>query len=231
MDILGQILETSDHAGMAPPISTILLSMLLAFIFGQLLAWAYCLTHNGLSYSRSFTQSLIILTMVIALVLIVIGNNIVTAFGLIGALAIVRFRNVLKDTRDTVFVFVALVQGMAIGTERYATAIVGTLSLLLVLCYVHLTEFGSRGKFDGYLRFSLPLEQGKAGSYLQGLHHHCRSIRQISIQHTVINQMAHCTYQVRLRHAEGGNELVAELERTAGVQDVSLVLQEEIVEV
>ena len=86
------------------------------------------------------------MTMVVSLVMYVIGNSIITAFGLLGALALIRFRNVLKDTRDTVFVFIALVTGMAVGSQRYMTAIVGTIALLLATFYLTTTSFGTLGR-------------------------------------------------------------------------------------
>ena len=64
----------------------------------------------------------------------------------LGALALIRFRNVLKDTRDTVFVFIALVTGMAVGSQRYMTAIVGTIAMSLAALYLNMTSFGSQGK-------------------------------------------------------------------------------------
>jgi hypothetical protein len=231
METFWHLMDTTDPGGLAPSIELMLLSLLLAFVLGQLLAWAYCWTHKGLSYSRSFTQSLILMTMVVALVMIVIGNNIITAFGLIGALAIIRFRNVLKDTRDTVFVFIALVQGMAVGSQRYATAIVGTLTLLLVMLYIHWTDFGSRGHFDGYLRFSVSYGDGAASNFTSVLRAYCRATRQLAMQRTGMNRMSHCTYQIKLRDLDRSEELVEKLERIEGIQDVSLVLQEEIAEV
>jgi ABC-type spermidine/putrescine transport system permease subunit II len=106
----------------------LLLSLALAFLLGQLLAWTYTWTHRGLSYSRAFTHSLVIMAVVIALLMMVIGTSIVTAFGLLGALALVRFRNVLKDTRDTVFVLMSIVIGISVGTQRYADAIIEQLA-------------------------------------------------------------------------------------------------------
>ena len=108
------------------------LTLLLSVFLGQVVAWVYMWTHTGVSYTRSFTQSLVLLTIVVSLVMFVIGNSIVTAFGLMGALAIIRFRNVLKDTRDTVYVFFSLVLGMALGSQRHLAALVGTVALLTV---------------------------------------------------------------------------------------------------
>ena len=105
MDKLMHVLEETPLAGGVFSLQSVMLSLLLAFVLGQVLAWVYYATHSGLSYSRSFVQSLILITVVIAMVMGVIGNNIITAVGLMGALAIVRFRNIIKDTRGGLVIF------------------------------------------------------------------------------------------------------------------------------
>jgi len=103
MDKMLEILnETSVMGGNIAPWSVVL-SMLLAFVLGQVLAWVYFFTHSGLSYSKSFVQSLILITVVVSLVMATIANSFVTAVGLMGALSIIRFRNMIKDTRDNDF--------------------------------------------------------------------------------------------------------------------------------
>src|SRR5438045_3103983 len=137
MDSFWHLLETTTPGSTAPGPEAIVLSLLLAFVLGQFLAWAYRATHSGLSYSRTFTQSLSLISMSVALLIILIGDNVTYAFGLIGVMAMIRFRNVLKDTRDAVFIFLALAQGMGVGSQHYATAITGTAVLMLALFYIH----------------------------------------------------------------------------------------------
>ncbi len=165
MDRLWQLMEDTPVSGGPFNAQTVLLSLLLAFVLGQVLAWVYYITHSGLSYSRSYVQSLILITVVVSMVMTVIGNNIITAFGLMGALAIVRFRNVIKDTRDIAFIFCALVVGMAAGSHRYLTAILGTVVLSLIVIYLFFTDFGAHEPHNGFLRFSLrgPLAGGSSG--------------------------------------------------------------------
>ncbi|MHC4751659.1 MAG: DUF4956 domain-containing protein, partial [Planctomycetota bacterium] len=152
MDRVWQILEgTSSTGGLFTP-ESVLLSLLLAFVLGQALAWVYYFTHSGLSYSRSL--SLILITVVVAMVMAVIGTSIITAVGLMGALAIIRFRNIIKDTRDIAFIFCSLVVGMAAGSQRYAVAIVGTIILSLIVIYLYLTSFGTHQPHNGFLRFT-----------------------------------------------------------------------------
>jgi len=205
-----------------------LLSMLLAFILGQLIAWVYKRTHSGLSYSRSFTESLVLITMVVAMVMFVIGDSIVTAFGLIGALAIIRFRNVLKDTRDTVFVFFALVLGMALGSQRHGPAIVGTLILLGATIYLGWVRFGANGLFDGHLSFRVD-EGGDESNTRDVLRKFCRRFDSLSVRRG--KGVTEYVFVVSLRDNTRGNDLLNEMGELVQVSQVALILQDELSEV
>jgi hypothetical protein len=83
-----------------------------------LLPWSadFGLTHRGEQPpGHGFIPTLVLLTVLIALVTKVIGNNSARAFSLVGTLALFRFRTVVEDTRDTAFVIFAVVIGMAVG--------------------------------------------------------------------------------------------------------------------
>ena len=229
METLTQLFQSGGSLTRELTLERMALSMLLALVLGQLIAWVYQRTHSGLSYSRSFTQSLVLLTMVVALVMFVIGDSIVTAFGLIGALAIIRFRNVLKDTRDTVFVFFTLVLGMAVGSQRYPEAILGTLALLLTTTYLHFVRFGTQGVFDGHLTFRLEGVQQGEGAFLWILKRFCRKYATISVRRG--ENVTEYIFQIRLRDPRRGEDLIRDLQGAGGVADVSLVLQDELSEV
>jgi hypothetical protein len=141
-------LTFGDTAPVPTDLNTLLLALLLAFLCGQFIAWIYMYTHNGLSYSRSFVNSLIIIPITVSMVMMVLDNNIVTAFSLLAVFAIVRFRNILRDTLDTVFVLSTIVIGLAIGTQKFTTAITGTLVMSLVFVYLWFTSFGTRHRYD-----------------------------------------------------------------------------------
>ena len=228
---MNRIQDLFERNPAGPPdmgLRAMLLSMLLAFVLGQLIAWVYKRSHSGLSYSRSFTESLVLITMVVSLVMFVIGDSIVTAFGLIGALAIIRFRNVLKDTRDTVFVFFALVLGMALGSQRYGPAILGTVVLLSATVYLHWIRFGTSGIFDGHLSFRLG-ESGSETDTSTVLRRFCRRFQSLSVRRG--NGATEYVFVVSLRDARRGAELVQALEQVREVGQAALVLQDELSEV
>ena len=204
----------------------LLASLLAALFLGQLVAWIYTRTHSGLSYSRTFAQSIVLLTMVAALVMYVIGDSVVTAFGLIGALAIIRFRNVLKDTRDTMFVFFALVLGMALGNQRYMVALVGSAMLLSVTVYLHLVSFGERGRSDGHLTLSIERDgasgaEAQLGAILSAF---CRTARRLT-SHDGGDRIEY-VHEVRLRDPRRGSELVDALRARPEITDVALSMRD-----
>ena len=96
---------------------------------------SYWFTHAGASYSKKFNVSLITLTILACTVITVIGNNIALALGMAGALSIVRFRTAIKDSRDTTYIFWAVIVGLCSGVGDFWTAIIGSgvVSVVLLL--------------------------------------------------------------------------------------------------
>jgi hypothetical protein len=217
--------------GAAFSLDSVLLSLLLAFVLGQVLAWIYYGTHSGLSYSRSYVQALILITVVISMVMAVIGNNIITAVGLMGALALIRFRNIIKDTRDIAFIFCSLVVGMACGSHRWGTAIVGTVVISLIILYLFYTDFGSHEPHNGFLRFSLRGPIGPDHPIPEILRTYCGNFTLISVQDTGLGGPAEYAYQLLIRSTAQNEELVAELEKVDGIENINLTMQEKLLEV
>ena len=231
MDGFLEALDASNRLNAEYSVQATILSLLLAFVLGQVIAWAYAWTHSGLSYSRSYTQSLVLMTIVVSLVMLVIGDSIATAFGLLGALALIRFRNVLKDTRDTVFVFMSLVVGMSVGTQRYQLAIIGTVVLLLVVFYLNKTSFGTLGRYDGYLTVRVTSARHGQNDSTQLLNRFCRAVKQISTRQSGEEESAEFVFQVGLRDRDRSHELLRELRELEGVTHASLVMRSELSEV
>jgi hypothetical protein len=207
-------------------ISEAIVGLLLAFILGQLAAWLYVYTHEGLSYSRAFVQSIVLLTVILSLGMMVIGNNIAIAFGLIGALAVIRFRNILKDTRDTSYIFFTLITGLATGTQRFELAILGAIVFSLVALYLHWTQFGSRKTGDGFMRFRLHVDTFEDGGLQAIFSKYCRASFVVS-QRFQESGDGELSYKLDLRNPKFASEFVKEVRELNGISNVSFVLQEE----
>ncbi|MCX6953651.1 MAG: DUF4956 domain-containing protein [Verrucomicrobia bacterium] len=210
-----------DYASAPTSFPTLALALLLAFLMGQLIAWVYMLTHDGLSYSRAFVVSLVILPVTVALVMMVLANSLVTAFGLMAVFAVVRFRNILRDTLDTAHVLAAIVIGMACGTQKFTTAILGGGVLAAVMLYAWLTKFGRRHHYDFILNlhWARPVAELPALSRL--LERHSRKARVAQQRVAPDRGAADLSYHLLLRDPDRAEELLSELNALPGATDVN----------
>ena len=209
---------------------TVLLTLLLAFCIGHLIGWVYMGTHGGLSYSQTFTSSLLVLPVIVSLVMLLMAGNLVVAFGLFAVFAVVRFRNVLKDTRDTSFIIWAIIEGMAVGTQRFSTAIVGALFIALVFLYVRFTSFGGRHRYDVILSLQYAGGPQRLSELKPIIRRH--SVRaQLASQRDSEENGLDLSYRLLLRDPARSRELVSELKDTDGVTRVALYHREDESEV
>lgn len=108
-----------------PEWDLVIARLFVAALFGGVVAGVYAWTHRrDESFTVNFLATLVLLSILVATVTLVIGENTARAFGLVGALAIVRFRTVVEDTRDTAFVMLAVIVGMSVGASHLRVAVV-----------------------------------------------------------------------------------------------------------
>ena len=111
----------------------ILMNIGVAALLGFFVFISYYISHRGTIYSKKFNASLVILTVLTGTVMTVIGNNIALSLGMVGALSIVRFRTAIKDSRDTVYIFWAIIIGICCGVGDYLVASVGSAVVFVVI--------------------------------------------------------------------------------------------------
>ncbi|MBM3970774.1 MAG: DUF4956 domain-containing protein [Planctomycetes bacterium] len=119
-------LRRSFDATPIGPWQTLLIRLVAALLLGSVVVGIHRATRGRTSdHSTTFSATLVMLCVLIAMVTQVIGENVAWAFSLAGVLSIVRFRTVLRDTKDTAFVIFAVVVGMSIGAGQPAIALIG----------------------------------------------------------------------------------------------------------
>ena len=111
----------------------ILMNISAAAVLGMFIFISYLISHRGTIYSKKFNASLVILTVLTGTVMTVIGNNIALSLGMVGALSIVRFRTAIKDSRDTVYIFWAIIIGICCGVGDYLVASIGSVITFFVI--------------------------------------------------------------------------------------------------
>jgi hypothetical protein len=212
-----------DHASAPTSFQSLIIALLLAYLLGQMIAWVYVATHSGVSYSRSYVVSLIVLPVLVALVLIVMANNLITAFGLIAVFAVVRFRNVLRDTLDTCYVLAVIILGTACGTQKLSSAIVGGLAISGLFIFLWMTASGTRHRFDLILNLRWTRPAAELPAVGQLLTRHCLRVHVANQHFGKGSDAANLSYRVLLRDPARAAELLSELSELAGVDRVSSV--------
>ena len=126
-------------------VGNLVTTLILSFLLGVFVVVVYRLTYSGVSFSRGFALSLVMLSMVTSLAILTVRSNVVLSLGMVGALSIVRFRTAIKDPMDTVFMFWSIVAGIITGAGYVTVAILATLLLGVLFLVVNLLG----GKLQG----------------------------------------------------------------------------------
>ncbi|GDY03208.1 DUF4956 domain-containing protein [Planctomycetota bacterium] len=201
---------------------------LLAAVLGIVLALTYRHTHKGLSYSQSFTQTILLLSVIVAVVMMTIGSDLAKSFALVGALSIVRFRTVVKDTRDIAFIFGALAVGMAAGTandtnNHLTLATIGCGFIVAVTMLMYAANFGALYKSEFILRFTFD-QQKDSANYLSRLAEMAKRSNMLHIEPSGDGSSLRLTYDIQLEKDASAEKLTSSLSKIEGVSDVVLIV-------
>lgn len=200
----------------------IVINMGLAFLLGMLISFVYKITHKGLSYSQSFMLTTVFVTIIVAMVMMVIGNNIARAFALVGALSIIRFRTVVKDTKDTAFIFLALAAGMAAGTGNYFLAMVGTIIVLVVAAILDVTNYGSLNKTEFILKMRIA-KTSEDPAYSQVVNEFAKTSNILHVEASGDGESSRLSFDIIMRKDAEPRDFVQRLREVEGVSEIILV--------
>ena len=204
----------------------VFLRLVAAVVLGGGVAWIYRSTRDPNDAGPTFPATLVLLSVLIAASTQVIGDNVARAFSLVGALSIVRFRTVVRDTQDTAFVIFAVVTGMAVGAGDLAVAglcfaVVGAAALLMKPRAVKSPVSGAA--FLVTLRAGLGHDMEAIAGPLLDAH---MARRQLVGMTTAKQGLAvEVTFRGALKNGANVQQLVKTLNRTEGIQSVELTRQ------
>ena len=200
-------------------IVTIFLSLLLRLIY--------------IKYSDSVSNKLLIANIFplfgvsIFLIVITIKSSIVLSLGLVGALSIIRFRTVIKDTKDTAFVFLALAAGMAAGTTSHFLAIAGTLVTSIVAYILYTTNYGSIYSSEFILRFRLNQSQSSdQPDYIKVLEEYAQTSNLLHIEPSGDSLTSRLTFDVMMKKDKTPEDMSSELSKLDEVSELIIVASE-----
>ena len=214
-----------------PNFIIILYTVLLSFTLSTLIAITYEKTFRGLSYSRNFIQALVLASIVAATVMHAIGDSLARGLGMLGALAIIRFRTNLRDPRDIIFMFASLAVGIACGVCGFSIAIVGTLGFCLVAVILYYSPFGQVSYFDGMLRFNIENDPESKRTLETILNNYCKVFALVTLRDISQGKRLEYAYHIKLRRGKNNSDFIGELNNIKTIKGVNFLLQETTVEI
>ena len=199
-----------------------------ALICGLLMSQLYRWSYRGTSYSATFATSLVTLAMITAVIMMSIGNNLARAFGLVGAMSIIRFRTAIKDTGDLVFIFLALAIGLAAGVGFHRLALLATVVVGATIFVLSRSNYASLTRREYLLEFTAdePPENGLPPGYQSVLEDHCRHHRLLNVRGEGAGRIA-LSFMVELRSAEDSQRLIRDLARLPDTARVNMFFDDE----
>jgi uncharacterized membrane protein YhiD involved in acid resistance len=200
-------------------------NLLLAFVLGIAVALVYRLTNRDRALSQSFLMTMVILSMVVALVMMVIGNSVARAFSLVGALSIIRFRTVVKDNRDIAFVFFALAAGMSAGVGNYEIALFGVGVILLLLLILDFARFGTSSRDLYLLRMQTVPTDITESLFTPVFEEVFRSYNRLSTKTVRMGQYIEYSFLVRLKSGTTEDQVINRLTMLEGMERVSMIAE------
>ena len=110
-----------------------LIILLCGLAVGLIIYLTYYISSEKIAYNRKFNWSLVIMHLITVIVMMMISSNIAVSLGMVGALSIVRFRTAVKDSRDTMFIFWAMAEGLCVSSQNWRMTFTSVLFIAAVL--------------------------------------------------------------------------------------------------
>ena len=206
-------------------------AMVLSFLLATLFAAVYQFTFRGFTYSRSYIHTMVLGSMVTCMLIMSVGNNLARGMGILGTLAIIRFRTPVRDPRDAMFLFACLGVGIACGAGMPLVAVIGTLLICAAALLLHWAPFASRRDYEGLLRFTMPAHDAQAEQAAQDiLKRFCASFYLLGMRDAEQGDTMEFSYQVRLLDPAYQQDIVSAFKNAGGFSDPVLLLQRTTVE-
>ncbi|MDD5438624.1 MAG: DUF4956 domain-containing protein [Candidatus Omnitrophica bacterium] len=205
----------------------IVINIVAAFIFGLIIAYLYVRTHKGSSYSQSFVQTLVLMCATTSIVMMIIGNSLARAFGLVGAFSIIRFRTVVKDSRDIAFLFLALGMGMALGTNSHLIAFIGMIAMSAIIQIVHMTNVGRKVTEHHLLNMRFRPNAYDEHEIERIFKTYLKAHLTLNISSIKANELSEVVYEIKLKDPAKSREFVNEVRAAPGIDGARLVASSE----
>lgn len=190
--------------------------VLSASIIGFVISLVYMLTHKKEGYSQAFCVSLILLAPIVGMVILVIGNNVATAFSLAGAFALVRFRSAPGDPKDIAFVFMSVTMGLTCGLGYWIYAAIAVAVLCVIILVLHFVNYAGKKGNTYELKITVPETLNYVGVFDDVLKKYTNSFKLSRVKSVDFGALFELSFTVDLKDDKDIRKMLDELRAMNG---------------
>lgn len=199
-----------------PSFEVAVFSLLLGFVLSTAVAFTYKLTFRGAIFPNHFFQAMILSSLVTGMIMMAVGSNFAVGFGIIGAVSVIRFRTMISDPRNIIFMFVSISIGIATGVKGYAVAVAGTVLFCTISALLYWSRFGSI-----HFRYKVMVNANQESTAAHDfIFDFCKSVSHMSSRQT--DSGVRLEYLVEVNTEEERMELFNRLTKIEGVKNVRM---------
>lgn len=205
---------------------TAVLIMLSSLALGLVISLSYIYTHRKDEYSASFSVTLIMLPAIIAMIILLIGNNVARAFSLAGAFSLIRFRSAPGDSKDIACVFFSLGVGLACGMGYIGYAALFAFILCGVMIILTSIGFGRKNTSPMRLKIVIPEDMDYQGVFDAILSEYTSSFKLSKVKTAEFGSLFEITYDLTLKNDGASKQFIDKLRCLNGNLNVALYIRD-----
>ncbi|MDQ0918429.1 DUF4956 domain-containing protein [Paenibacillus sp. V4I5] len=199
-----------------------LLTILISIALGAIISFTYMKTQP--MYNQSFTLTMIVLPVIIAVIILLIGNNIARAFSLAGAFSIIRFRSAPGDPKDIAFVLFTMAAGLACGVGSFGYAVLFTIALCLLMFFLKAIKFGAKKSAQKLLKVTIPENLGYEEAFDEIFKTFKIDYELRKVRTTELGSLYELVYLVAIDHLTNQKEFLDAVRCRNGNLDITLTM-------
>ncbi|MHA6531734.1 DUF4956 domain-containing protein [Paenibacillus sp. BAC0078] len=200
-----------------------ILTIVIAIVLGGMISLTYMKTNPG-GYSQSFTLTMVLLPVIVAVIILLIGSNVARAFSLAGAFSIIRFRSAPGDPKDITFVLFTMAAGLACGVGSFGYAVLFTLVLCALMFILSRIGFGARKTLQKTLKVTIPENLGYEEAFAEVFKKFNVRFELKKIRTTELGSLYELVYDVTLDERTSQKEFLDAIRTRNGNLDLSLTM-------
>lgn len=198
--------------------------ILSALGLGFLISLVYMYTHREDGYAKSFSNSLIMLPGIVAMIILLVGSNVARAFSLAGAFSLIRFRSAPGDSSDISYVFATVAIGLSCGMGYVGYAAIFAFVLIVVSLVLFKMNFGSDKQVRLGLKILIPEDMDYYGVFDNVFETYCNKAKLLKVRTKEFGSLYELNYSIIIKEEEKIKECVDKIRAKNGNLKVEIIV-------